>query len=134
MAWDWDANDILGDEDDGQDWVPATPQMLGTGMTGDVMRVAQSSMPRTPQHQMVMYPVQLSRSRQFEWERSPVMMEVLTPQCHSEIVVQENLAEDDRLRAKETTMDEGEDSEISVVSTIPKPRLAKGKKKMVKIG
>jgi len=31
MAWDWEANDILEDEDDGQDWVPTTPQMLGTG-------------------------------------------------------------------------------------------------------
>ena len=66
MAWDWEA--------DGQDWVPATPQMLGTGMTGDVMRVTQSSMLRMPWHQ------------------------------------------------------------ISMVSTMPKPWLAKGKKKMVKIG
>ena len=62
------------------------------------------------------------------------MTAVLTPQCHSEIVVKENLAKDYGLRNKETTMDEGEESEISMVSTIPKPRLAKGKKKMVKIG
>jgi len=33
-----------------QEWVPATPQMLGTGMTGEVMRVAQSSMLRMPWH------------------------------------------------------------------------------------
>jgi len=79
MAWDWEADDILEDEDDGQDWVPATPQMLGTGMTGDVMRVTQSSMPRTLPHQMVMYPVQPSQSGQVELERSLVMMVVLTP-------------------------------------------------------
>ena len=68
---------------------------------------------------MVMYPVQLSRSRQFEQERSPVIMAVLTPQCRSEIVVKENLAENDSLRDKETTMEEGEESEISMVSTMP---------------
>ena len=61
-------------------------------------------------------------------------MAVLTPQCCSEIIVKENLAEDDSLRDKEATRDEGEESEINMVSTIPKPQLAKGKKEMVKIG
>ena len=134
MAWEWDANDILGDEDDGQEWVPATPQMLGTGMTGNVMRVTQSSMLRMLLHQIIMYLVQPSRSRQFEQERILVMMVVLTPQCSSEIIFKENMAENDSLRTKETITDESEESEISMVSTIPKPRLAKGKKKMVKIG
>jgi len=31
------------------------------------------------------------------------------------------MAKDDGLRDKETTMDEGEESEINVVSTMPKP-------------
>jgi len=44
------------------------------------------------------------------------------------------MAEDDSLRDKETTMDEGEDSEISVVSTMPNHDWPKGKEKMVKIG
>jgi len=58
---------------------------------------------------------------------------VLPPQCHSEIIFKENLAKDDSLRNKETITDESEESEISMVSTMPKPQLAKGKKKMVKI-
>ena len=49
------------------------------------------------------------------------MTAVLTPQCCSELVVKENLAEDDSLRDKETTTEEGEESEISMVSTMPKP-------------
>jgi len=28
MAWDWDANEIDVDEDDGKQWVPVTPQMM----------------------------------------------------------------------------------------------------------
>jgi len=31
IAWDWDANDIHADEDDGKPWVPAMPQTLRDG-------------------------------------------------------------------------------------------------------
>jgi len=33
MAWDWDANDIDVDEDDGKKWVPVTPQTMRTLQT-----------------------------------------------------------------------------------------------------
>jgi len=28
MAWDWEADDINADEDDGKQWVPVTPQTM----------------------------------------------------------------------------------------------------------
>ena len=31
MSWDWDAEDIDPDEDDGKVWVPVTPKTLGEG-------------------------------------------------------------------------------------------------------
>src|SRR5882724_6218322 len=96
------------------------PQTLRTGVTRDITRVAQSTMPRTPPHQMVMYPVQPSQSGWFEQARTPLVMVVLTPQCCSEIVVKENLAEGDIQRGQEMTVDKGEESKISVVSMMPK--------------
>jgi len=60
MAWDWEADDINEDEDSGREWVPTMPQILETGVTTNIMRVAQSTMLRMPPHQMVMYLVQLS--------------------------------------------------------------------------
>jgi len=48
MAWDWDANDIDMDEDDGRIWVPVTPQTMRMADTPRPGQVRPSIIPTRP--------------------------------------------------------------------------------------
>jgi len=60
MVWDWEADDINADEDDGKQWVPVTPQTM---RHLDTARPTQLELPvpaTTPPHQMQVYALQPS--------------------------------------------------------------------------
>ena len=46
MVWDWEVDDIDDNEDDGKEWVPASPQMLNTGEREWEKAAAQAAHPR----------------------------------------------------------------------------------------
>ena len=45
MVWDWEADDINADEDDGKQWVPVTPQTM---RHFDTVRPTQLELPMPP--------------------------------------------------------------------------------------
>jgi len=57
MAWDWDANDIDGNEDDTKLWVPITPQTLTIMTTEWDARINTPANPMIPPRQMWVYVV-----------------------------------------------------------------------------
>jgi len=47
MAWDWEADEIDPNEDEGKIWIPMMPQTLVSSITKWVARVNQTDTPAT---------------------------------------------------------------------------------------
>jgi len=60
MAWDWDADNIDMDEDDGKQWVPMTPQMMRHLDTARTTRIKSPVQAMTPPRRMQVYALQWS--------------------------------------------------------------------------
>src|SRR5882724_4045625 len=102
MAWDWDADDIDTDEDDGKQWVPVTPQTIKNVETprpsGRVPTMPTTPMPAQRNRQMMMYTLHPTRSGLAEQASSPIIIPVLSPNRSGPIVIKENVGEGARQR------------------------------------
>jgi len=72
MAWDWDADDINLDDDDGKLWVPITAQTLNMGGAKQ-HRGAPHPEPVMPPRHMTVYAVQLTQDRSAKQASAPVL-------------------------------------------------------------
>jgi len=96
MVWDWDANDINADEDDGRQWVLVTLQTMRHIETLRDIQI-ESPMPHTtPSHQMWVYVLQLSRDGQAEQVSMPSVIPVHMPQVCGDLVINKNLGKGSR--------------------------------------
>jgi len=91
MAWDWEANDIDVDEDDGKQWVLVTPQTMRHIDTARPTQLESPVPAMTPSHQMRVYTMQLSQDGPAKQASMPNILLVLTPQVCGEMVIKENL-------------------------------------------
>src|SRR5882724_8259918 len=91
MAWDWDADDIDPNDDDGRLWVPMMAQTLKMGTAEgqkQLTTAAPAVMPPThltPPHHMTVYAVQLNRDRSSEQASTPVVIPVLMPRMQGQV-------------------------------------------------
>src|SRR5882724_4393563 len=90
MAWDWDADNIDPNDDDGKLWVPVTAQTLKTG-PAEEDRGNPPADPATPVRQMTVYAVQENEDRSAEQASKPIVMPILTPQMKGQVVIKANL-------------------------------------------
>ena len=60
MAWDWDANDIDMDKDNGKLWVPMTPQTMQMADTPRPGQVGPPILPMMLPQRMTVYALQPS--------------------------------------------------------------------------
>jgi len=91
MAWEWDADYIDADEDDGKQWLPVTPQMMRSLKTLGPSKVGLPMLPMTPTQQMQVYALQPCQDRQAEQASTSNMIPVHMPQFHRDLVIKENL-------------------------------------------
>ena len=96
MAWDWEANDINADEDDGKQWVLVTPQTMRHVATAKPTRIKLPVPAMMSPCRMQVYTLQPSRDRPAEQASMPKVLLVLTPLVHGEIVIKENLGKGSR--------------------------------------
>ena len=124
MAWDWDADDIDADENDGKQWVPIMPQTIKIAETPrPPKRVPTTPMTPTPgkrNQQMTMYALHLTRSGLAEQASLPIVIPVLSPNRSGPIIVKENVGEGARQGDEETTTDDPGESELTEQSSMPK--------------
>jgi len=89
MAWDWDADDINGDNDDRKLWVPMTAQMLNMGRAKQ-HRGSPSLEPMTLSRHMTVYTVQPNQDGSAEQASMLVIMAMQTPQMTGHVVIKAN--------------------------------------------
>ena len=75
MAWDWDADDINPDDNDGKLWVPVMAQTLKTGAAEEDRAIPPAG-PATPARQMKVYMVQENEAHQCPF------LSGAQPDCH----------------------------------------------------
>jgi len=78
MAWDWDADDIDPDDDDGKLWVPVTAQTLKIGLAEED-RGHPPVGPATPPRQMTIYAVQENEDGSAEQASMLVVIPIMMP-------------------------------------------------------
>ena len=111
MAWDWDADDIDMDKDDGKQWVNMMPQMMKIAETPRPTRMGAPTLPVMPMppQQMTMYMLHLTQGGLAKQASSPMVIPVFLPTGCGLLIIKENVGEGVRQRDKETTTDgEGE--------------------------
>ena len=79
MAWDWDANDIDRDDNDGNLWVPVMAQMLNMGIA-KWYRGFPPTEPVMLPRQMMVYMVQLNWDGPTKQPSTLVLIPMHTPQ------------------------------------------------------
>src|SRR5882724_10000903 len=90
MAWDWDADDINPDDNDGKLWVPVMAQTVKTGAAEEDRAISPAG-PATAARQMTIYVVQENQDGLAKQASMPVMMPVLAPQMKGWVIIKANL-------------------------------------------
>jgi len=137
MAWDWDADDIDPNDDDGRLWVPMMAQTLKMGMAKGPRPfppAAPAVVPPThltPPWHMTVYTVQPNQDGSAEQASMPVVIPVLIPRMQGQVISKANQGRGASLREEEMTTDEVRAREVSEASEAPMPKQrqmkAKGK-------
>ena len=112
MAWDWDADDIDGDDEDRNLWVPMMAQTLNMG-TAKWYRGLPHPEPAMPPRQMTVYTVQLNQDGSAEQASTLVLMPVQMPQMTGCVVIKVNQGQGESPMEEEMTADEDGEREVS---------------------
>src|SRR5882724_8481607 len=131
MAWDWDAEDIDPQEDDGKMWVPVTPGMLNVPAN---MKDIMALQPTKPLREIRVYAVKPSRGQSVQQTSMPQTVPMATPQMRGPIVLKATLGRGHSLREEETTVgedreDERSDSDVTEPPATFKPNPSRGNMK-----
>jgi len=125
MTWDWDAEDINPDEDDGKLWVPMMPQMLRMHEMPRSRRSGHSIPSTIPPRQMAVYMVQPNQDRSAEQSKTLIVLLVHTPCTQGPIIIKANLGKEATLRDQETTTEGDVESKLTELLSMPKAQKAK---------